>query len=105
MLIINGEIPALGEITDNLDCPVITFGLTKECDYFADNISFDEHGYGHFDLICNGTKEAHIDLHVIGRHNIANALSAIALAQYYHIDMDSIRKDFLLLKEPSAVSS
>ena len=95
VLIINGEIPALGEITDNLDCPVITFGLTKECDYFADNISFDEHGYGHFDLICNGTKEAHIDLHVIGRHNIANALSAIALAQYYHIDMDSIRKGLL----------
>ena len=26
-------------------------------------------------LICNGTKEAHIDLHVIGRHNIANARS------------------------------
>jgi UDP-N-acetylmuramate--alanine ligase len=95
VLIINGEIPALSEITDNLDCPVITFGLTKECDYFADNISFDEHGYGHFDLICNGTKEAHIDLHVIGRHNIANALSAIALAQYYHIDMDSIRKGLL----------
>ncbi len=95
VLIINGEIPALDEITDNLDCPVITFGLTKECDYFADNISFDEHGYGHFDMICNGTKEAHIALHVIGRHNIANALSAIALAQYYHIDMDSIRKGLL----------
>ena len=32
---------------------------------------------------------------MIGRHNIANALSAIALAQYYHIDMDSIRKGLL----------
>ena len=94
-LIVNGEIPDLAEITKGLACQVITFGLTSDCDYFADNISFDEHGYGHFDLIHNGTRETSIDLHVIGRHNVANALSAIALAQYYHIDMDSIRQGLL----------
>lgn len=95
VLIVNGEIPDLTEITEGLACQVITFGLTSDCDYSADNISFDEHGYGHFDLIHNGTKEAAIDLHVIGRHNITNALSAIALAQYYHIDMDSIKRGLL----------
>ena len=95
VLIVNGEIPDLAEITEGLACQVITFGLTSDCDYFADNISFDEHGYGHFDLIRNGIRETPIDLHVIGRHNVANALSAIALAQYYHIDMDSIRQGLL----------
>ena len=32
---------------------------------------------------------------MIGKHNIANALAAIALAQHYHIDMDSIQKGLL----------
>ena len=95
VLIVNGEIPDLSEITEGLACQVITFGLTSDCDYFADNISFDEHGYGHFDLIHNGVKESSIALHVIGRHNVANALSAIALAQYYHMDMASIKKGLL----------
>lgn len=95
VLIINGDIPELNEITQNLACKVITFGLTKNCDYFADNISFDDHGHGHFDLICGGETATHISLHVIGKHNIANALAAIALAQHYHIDMDSIQKGLL----------
>ena len=95
VLIINGEIPDWKEITKGLACQVITFGLTADCDYAADNISFDENGFGHFDLIHNGKKIDSISLHVIGKHNVANALSAIALAQYYHIDMDSIKKGLL----------
>ena len=95
VLIINGEIPNWKAITEGLDCQVITFGLTPDCDYFADNITFDENGFGHFDFIYKGEKMDSISLHVMGRHNIANALSAIALAQFYHIDMDSIRKGLL----------
>lgn len=95
VLIVNGEIPQLSKITDGLSCRVITFGLTPDCEYTAGNISFDENGYGCFDLIHNGETEEHFCLHVIGRHNIANALSAIALAQYYHIDMEAIQKGLL----------
>lgn len=95
VLIINGEIPELSQITDGLSCQTITFGLSGNCEYTADNIVFDENGYGSFDLIHNGEKQEHISLHVIGRHNVANALSAIALAQYYHIDMESIQKGLL----------
>ncbi len=95
VLIINGDIPDWKEITKGLACQVITFGLTADCDYVADNISFDENGFGHFDLMHNGKKIDSISLHVIGKHNVANALSAIALAQYYHIDMDSIKKGLL----------
>ncbi len=95
VLIINGDIPDWKEITEGLACRVITFGLTSDCEYAAKNISFDENGFGHFDLIHKGEKLDSIALHVIGRHNVANALSAIALAQYYHIDMNSIKKGLL----------
>ena len=95
VLIINGEIPNLSYITEDLACRVITFGLSEGCEYTAKNISFDENGYGSFDLLHNGQTQQRIHLHVIGRHNIANALSAIALAQYYHIDMESIQKGLL----------
>lgn len=95
VLIINGEIPNLEELIQGLSCSVITFGMTENCEYYADNISFDENGFGRFDLIHNGQKQDHFSLHVIGRHNIANALSVIALAEYYHIDKESIHKGLL----------
>ncbi len=95
VLIINGEIPEWKELTKNLACRVITFGLTPDCDYSAENITFDENGFGHFDFVFQGKKVDSIALHVMGHHNIANALSAIALAQFYHIDMDSIKKGLL----------
>lgn len=95
VLIVNGEIPQLSKIIEGLSCRVITFGLTPDCEYTASNISFDENGYGCFDLIHNGETKEHFSLHVIGRHNIANALSAIALAQYYHIDIEAIQKGLL----------
>lgn len=95
VLIVNGEIPNLKEFTEGLACKVITFGFDSSCDYSAANVAFDENGYGTFDLVRSQKTGEHIRLHVIGRHNICNALSAIALAEYYHIDMDTIQKGLL----------
>lgn len=95
VLIINGEIPNLKELTGDLSCRIITFGLTGACDYLAENISFDDNGFARFDLVHNGEKKTSVSLHVIGRHNVANALSAIALAEYYHIDMETIQRGLL----------
>ncbi len=93
ILIINSEIDSLSEITDGLECKVITFGLEHDADYTAANISFDEKGHGSFDLVRNGVStDIHIKLNVIGKHNIANALSAIALSEYYHIPTADIIK-------------
>ncbi len=98
ILIINGDIPNLAEITQGLSCRIITFGLEHACDYSAENITFDENGCGHYDLIHNGQKEAQIALHVIGRHNVLNSLSAIALARYFDISMETIQKGLLAFK-------
>ena len=92
VLIVNSEIPKLEEITQDLRCRIITFGVHPGSHYMADNISYNENGYGCFDVVMPDGSKHHITLHVVGEHNILNALAAIALADYYNIDMEVIRK-------------
>ncbi len=85
-LIINGDIPRVSEITQSLECNVITYsisGKTSEgdaADYFAGNISYDKNGHPSFDLYSKGRENRRISLSVPGMHNISNALCACAIA-------------------------
>lgn len=91
LLVINSDIDKKEEILSDLVCKVITFGLDPSSDYSADDISFDNHGHGSFTLVRYGKKtDIRVQLKVIGKHNIANALSAIALSEYYEIPTDAI---------------
>ncbi|MFR1976077.1 MAG: UDP-N-acetylmuramate--L-alanine ligase [Coprococcus sp.] len=95
ILIINGEINNVTEITEGLPCHIITYGLKPACDYTAENIAFDEFAKGSFDLIAYGEKIDHIQLNVAGIHNVSNALAAIAAARELHIPMDIIKKGLM----------
>lgn len=96
VLVINSDIEKLDCVTKDLNCRIITFGLEQSADYQADHIQFDQNGYGSFELIRNGTATGiRIQLAVIGKHNIANALSAIALSEYYEIPMETIKQGLL----------
>jgi UDP-N-acetylmuramate--alanine ligase len=56
---------------------VVTYGF-ENADYIAANIEFDVVGCGSFDTVTpDGTTR--VRLSVVGRHNISNALSAIAV--------------------------
>ena len=91
LLVINSDIDKKEEILSDLVCKVITFGLNPSSDYSADDIAFDDHGHGSFTLVRYGKKtDIRVQLKVIGKHNIANALSAIALSEYYKIPTDAI---------------
>lgn len=79
ILIINGAIDRLEEITGGLKCTVITYG-TPESDYYAEHITYNELGFGSFDLKKRGEKLGHFDLSVPGEHNISNAVAALAAA-------------------------
>lgn len=93
LLIINGDIQERSPLTEDLNCTVVTYSTKdRNCTYFADNISFNELGYGEFDVIENGNFLSHISLSVVGLHNISNALSAIALGLQFHIPIDTIQK-------------
>lgn len=94
-LIINGDIPNVEEITKNLPCEVITYGLEKDAEYTAANITFDETAHASFDCLHHGQCIGRFSLAVPGLHNVSNALSAIALGVKTGIDLDTVRRGIL----------
>lgn len=56
----------------------ITFGFSEKNDYSPANITDIRGAYYAFDVVCKGEILGHIQLNVPGRHNILNALAAIA---------------------------
>ncbi len=72
-LIVNGDDPVCAELFDR----AITFGLSRSCSYRATDIS--ELGTRSFAFEHNG-RRAKVNLSVVGRHNVYNALAALAAA-------------------------
>lgn len=79
-VIINGEIENHQEITENLNCRIITYGMTSFDSYYADNVIFNTSGCADFTLMHEGTPLGRISMNVPGRHNVSNATAACALA-------------------------
>ena len=79
-LIINDEIEHKDSITKDLDCRVIRYGFTPDCDYYATDISYDEYGHGIYTLNRKQGDSCKVELGVPGRHNISNSLAAFALS-------------------------
>ena len=94
-LIINKNIENISSITDGLCCNLITYSETQDADYVARNITFDELGNASFDLIKYGAYIDRITLSVAGNHNVSNALSTIAVADFLNIPLESIKKGIL----------
>ena len=90
-LIINGEIPHLEEITQGLECSVITFGGSPACDYHPLQTTYNQDGCACFSLQGKGRSLGQFTLQVPGEHNLYNALTAAALADLLSIDTDVIR--------------
>lgn len=85
-LIINHEIERIEEITKDLACPHLTYGFTEDCDYYASDITYDSLGYPTFTLHAKDHADSLVTLSVPGRHNISNAMAAIAFSDCVGID-------------------
>lgn len=106
-LYINGDVPNYEEITRDLDCEVLTYGIIDTTynpnrltnyDIAADNIeSFNMSGHS-FDLIYKGKYIDRIKLNVIGIHNISNSLPAIGLGLAAQIPIASIKSSLMNFK-------
>ncbi len=97
-LIINAEIPNVSDFIDDLPCQVITYSLTGNADYTAENITFDEFACGNYDLCYKGEIIDHIRLNVTGMHNVSNSLAAIAAAAVLHIPMSAVKEGLLAFR-------
>ena len=95
VLIINGQIAALDQITNNLSCSVTTYGLCENDDFYAKNITYNDHACGTYTLIHKTEDLGTVSLSVPGRHNVSNSLAAIALCLNLGLPLDVIKKGLL----------
>lgn len=92
-LIINGDIKDYQEVVGDLSCKVVSYGFNKDLyNYSAENITFNEQGFGEYDLYKNGEFVRHMHLSVVGNHNISNSLAAIAAAEEANISLEDIQE-------------
>lgn len=92
IIVINGEIPALDELTAGLSPKVITYGFDASCDYYAKDITYDDKACPSFTVMHGDTELSHIRLSVPGRHNLSNAMAAFALCTAMGTDTTAIEK-------------
>ena len=75
---------------EDLDIKKVTFGLDEGCDYRALNLAPAKYGY-RFDVYKKGEFLVSIELRVPGRHNVMNALAAIAVCDYLGVSSLDIK--------------
>ncbi len=93
LLVINGEITNYIELTQGINCNYVTYGFDNDnYDFCAKNIVFNDLAYGSFDLYHKGQFIDHLDLQLIGNHNISNALAAIAVAFELNIPIEQVKE-------------
>lgn len=66
---------------------LITFGISKENDWYPENISYNRGAFPCFDLMHKGENMGRVTLSVPGSHNIINALAALSTAAYLGVDI------------------
>ena len=80
-LIVNADDANVGEVCRRLSgYRMISFSASTDADYRAENIALAE-GFPTFDVIERGRFLFRAELSVFGRHNVYNALAAIAAAR------------------------
>ncbi|MGN0518214.1 MAG: UDP-N-acetylmuramoyl-tripeptide--D-alanyl-D-alanine ligase [Acutalibacteraceae bacterium] len=85
-LILNGDDKLLREYKTNRNVHIVYYGTSDDCTYRAENIKVacDETS---FDVTIKD-KSYHVTLNVPGRHNVMNALSALAVCDFAGVDID-----------------
>ena len=80
-----------------LDLTGTTFGFDKNADYQAKNIR-TENGISIFDVQTPNNTITDVTLALAGKHNILNALAALAMANYYDVSLENIKKGLKTFK-------
>jgi UDP-N-acetylmuramoyl-tripeptide--D-alanyl-D-alanine ligase len=91
VLFLNGDDEFLKDTKAKEGCRTIYYGTSKQCDFRAENVHFEE-GFPAFTAV-HGNQSAPVRLAVFGSHNIANAMVSLAVASEYGIPMEEAAKN------------
>ncbi len=96
ILFLNGDDPLLRTLHGSLPFHTVTYGLSKECDFFADSIVPD--GF-HTTFTCHYQgKTAQITIPALGQHSVANAAAAFAVGTALGLAPSAIQSGLLTYK-------
>ncbi|WP_196594409.1 UDP-N-acetylmuramate--L-alanine ligase [Pectinatus sottacetonis] len=73
----------------------ISYAIDNDADYRAVNINMSKHRTA-FDVIYKNDNIGHIELNIPGRHNILDALAAIAVCRFLGVSFAKIAAGFML---------
>jgi UDP-N-acetylmuramate: L-alanyl-gamma-D-glutamyl-meso-diaminopimelate ligase len=90
-ILIWGESADLKEVVAKAFCPVETFGFTPDCDWCAGDIQWNDNAT-EFRVVYRGNEVSRIRMPVAGRHNVLDALAAIALAYGRGVECEAIER-------------
>lgn len=81
--------PVIASLIDTLGRPVTTYGIHSDADVRAEDIRIDGRG-SHFTVRLAGGESAEIHLNLPGKHNVLNALAAVAVGSELGVPLDKI---------------
>ncbi len=82
------------ELLPKIIRPTLTYGFSSDADIYAENVTQHQNKSG-FDTVFKSTgKKLHINLNMPGRHNVLNALAAIAVATEIGVSESAIVNAF-----------
>ncbi len=84
--VVNLDDPNIQEIQTKIEKRIITVGFNDQADYQAKRAGYHENK-AEFDLYYKGEKLKRFELAIPGKHNISNALTAIAAALEVGVDI------------------
>lgn len=87
-IIINKDDENTLKAISGINKEIVTFGLSKDSQWRAVNITTEKNGCPEFDMICHGENMGHITLSTPGNHNVYNALAAAAAALRQGVSFD-----------------
>ena len=90
-LVKNNDDENSNELDKYTKAKVITYGINKESNYMAKNITSNNLGHYSYDLYKDNNFLITINLNINGYHNIYNSLAAFALAHEYILDVNIIK--------------
>lgn len=83
-------------VINSKPCNIVTFGIKNpDAQWSAKNITFNDSGYGIYDLYHNNEMIDTISLEVPGIHNVSNSLAAIAACSICGCSMTDIKSGLL----------
>ena len=83
--------PTVQGILPRIEKRYVTYGLSAQADYCAENVTV-ENGSAAFSLRCFGKPAGRIHLNMIGKHNVLNALAAIAVSDEVGVTFPTMAK-------------